>query len=277
MNNSNRLALSEQAANVVENIAYRVAEHHGGIITVNHLSPYLPMSLGLIRSCLDNMVDNHTVTTDEKGGFPIYEFTACSNQSKSEDIMDATTCVSCSNDLPPEGDRPLCRDCSKAVEKELHRLAETTGWPAKAVYEHEILYLAAQNQNPHNAAELAGHSRFTLKRMQGKLKQMTLDRLLRQELDESAATIMYHFPPINYPKVLYQRNMAVIRRYPASVMEDMEIKVIRIILTLAAMLLCLFVLAFLRIPLPVLIIGFIIVAPIVSLMIWRRKDKPRED
>ncbi|MBW1803475.1 MAG: hypothetical protein JRJ85_22435 [Deltaproteobacteria bacterium] len=277
MQKNDRSALSEQAANVIENIAYRVAENQGGMITVNHLAPYLPMSLGLIRSCLDNMVDNHSVVTGEKDGFPIYEFTACSDPSKSEDIMDATTCVSCSADLPPEGDRPLCRGCSKAIEKELHRLAETTGWPAKAVYEHEILYLAARNQNPQNAAELAGHSRFTLKRMQGKLKQMTLDHLLRQDLDENAATIMVHFPPINYPKALYQRNMAVIRRYPASLMEDMEIKVIRIILTLAAMLFCVFLMAFLRVPLPALIIGFIIVAPIASLMIWRRKDKPKEE
>jgi hypothetical protein len=71
--------------------------------------------------------------------------------------------------------------------------------------------------------------------------------------------------------------MEVIRRYPASVAEDMELKIIRIILYLAGMLLTVFILAFLRIPLPVLLIGFIIIAPIVAFRIWRHKDRPPDE
>lgn len=268
--------LNEAASNVVENIAYQVAQRHGGAITVNHLAPYLPLSLGLIRSCLDNMVDGHTVIADEQDGFPMYEFTRSEKGSAGADEKNDQNCLSCTTNSR-SGGHTLCAECQQALERELNRVAESTGWPAKAVYEHEILYLAARRRGPHNAAELAGYSRYTLKRMQKKLKAMGLERYLIQDLDQTAATITYQFPQISYPKEAYQRNMEVIRRYPASIAEDMELKIIRIILTLAGMLLAVFALAFLRIPLPVLIIGFAVIAPIVAIKIWRHKDKPPEE
>lgn len=269
--------LSETAANLVENIAYRVAELHGGKITVNHLAPYLPMSLDLIRSCLDNMLDGHSVLLDESNGFPIYEFAACPDNGCEKAVLAVDACVSCSSDFGKTETHPLCRDCLQDIESELNRLAESTGWPAKAVYEHEILHLAAKRSGPHHASELAGHSRYTLKRMQQKLKAMIRERFLRQDVDEGAATVVYHFPDITYPKEMYNRNIAVIRRYPASVMEDVQIKVTRIILVLASLLLGVFFLALLSVPLPVLIVGFLVVAPIVAIKMWLKKDRPPED
>jgi hypothetical protein len=106
---------------------------------------------------------------------------------------------------------------------------------------------------------------------------MTLESFLRQEIDEVAATVVYHFPDITYPKEMYNRNIAVIRRYPASVMEDVQIKVTRIILVLALLLLGVFFLALLRVPLPVLIVGYLVVAPIVAIKMWLKKDRPPED
>jgi len=276
MNENTGVLLSETAANLVENIAYRVAGLHGGKITVNHLAPYLPMSLDLIRSCLDNMLDGHSVRSDKSDGFPIYEFAACPDNGSEKGVLAVDACVSCSSDFGKTEIHPLCRDCLQAIETELNRLAESTGWPAKAVYEHEILYLAAKRSGPHHASELAGHSRYTLKRMQQKLKAMTLERFLRQEIDEVAATLVYHFPDITYPKEMYNRNIAGIRRYPASVMEDVQIKATRIILVLASLLLGVFILALLRVPLPVLIVGFLVVAPIVAIKMWLKKDQPPE-
>ena len=74
MNTETIPILNETAANIVENLAYQVAQGNGGTITVNHLAPYLPLSLSPIRSCLDNMVDGHSVMTNEQDGFPMYEF-----------------------------------------------------------------------------------------------------------------------------------------------------------------------------------------------------------
>jgi len=268
--------LNESAANVVENIAYHVAQLNGGVITVNHLTPYLPLSLGLIRACLDNMVDGHTVITSEKDGFPLYEFTRSKEAIAEDHGLDIQSCISCTINLR-SGDYMICKECLDALEKELNRVAESSAWPAKAVYEHEILYIAGCQSGPCNAADLAGNSRYTLKRMQKKLKAMALEHYLTQDLDQTAATITYQFPQILYPKKDFQRNMEVIRRYPASVAEEMELKIIRIILYLVGMLLAVFVLALLRIPLPVLIVCFAIIAPIVAIKIWRHKDKPPEE
>lgn len=268
--------LNESAANVVENIAYHVAQRNGGVITVNHLTPYLPLSLSLIRSCLDNMVDGHTVISSEKDGFPLYEFTQSKEANAENHDMNIQSCLSCTINLRSD-DQMICKECLDALERELNRVAESTGWPAKAVYEHEILYIASRQSGPCNAADLAGYSRYTLKRMQKKLKAMALEHYLTQDLDKTAATITYQFPQILYPKEAFQRNMGVIRRYPASVAEDMELKIIRIILYLVGMLSAVFVLALLRIPLPVLIVCFVILAPIVAIKIWRHKDKPPEE
>ena len=276
MNTEKIPILNETAANIVENLAYQMAQRYGGAITVNHLAPHLPLSLSLIRSCLDNMVDGHSVMASEQDGFPIYEFTQTKKSNTEPHEVDAQSCLSCTINAP-SGGQILCKECLDALEKELTRIAESTGWPAKAVYEHEILYIAAQQSGPQNAADLAGYSRYTLKRMQKKLKAMALEKYLTLNLDKTAATIFYQFPKISYSKKAYQRNMEVICRYPASVAEDMELKIIRIILYLAGMLLAVFVLALLRIPLPILVICFVIIAPIVAFKIWRHKDRPPDE
>lgn len=276
MNTETIAVLNETAANIVENLAYQVAQGHGGIITVNHLAPYLPLSLDLIRSCLDNMTDGHSVIQYEQNGFPVYEFTRGGEENRKQDMDLAQCCLSCTTSLQ-SGEKMLCKACQDSLEKELNRLADTTGWPAKAVYEHEILYLAAKSSRPQSAAHLAGFSRYTLKRMQKKLKTMALSHYLKIDLNSDAATLLYEFPKINYPKDSYQKNMAIIRRYPASVAEDMELKIIRITLCFAVMLLAVFVLALMRVPLPILIGCFVVAAPIVALKIWRHKDKPPDD
>jgi hypothetical protein len=268
--------INENAANIVENFAYQVAQRHGGIITVNHLAPYLPLSLDLIRSCLDNMTDGHSVIHREEEGFPVYEFTGSGEEKEEKGTDLVQCCLSCSASLAP-GEEMLCKECQGSLEKEMNRLAESTGWPAKAVYEHEVLYIAAKTRRPQPAAHLAGHSRYTLKRMQKKLKAMALEHYLKIDLNSDAETLLYEFPQITYPKDFYNKNIAIIRRYPASIAEDMELKMIRIILCLAVMLLAVFVLALMRVPLPILIGCFVVAAPIVALKIWRHRDKPPDE
>ena len=268
--------LNETAANIVENLAYQVAQRHNSVITANHLAPYLPLSLDLIRSCLENMADGHSVITCEQDGLPAYEFVRSGESDEETSIDPAHTCLSCTTSLAP-GEKMLCRMCQESLEKESNRLAESTGWPSKAVYEHEILYLAAKSTRPHSAAHLAGYSRYTLKRMQKKLKSMALAHYLKVDLDSDAATLLYTFPEITYPKNLYQKNMETIRQYPAAIAEDMEHKLIRIILSIAGMLLAVFLLALMRVPFPLLIGCFVVTAPIVTLKIWRHKDKPPDD
>ena len=76
---------------------------------------------------------------------------------------------------------------------------------------------------------------------------------------------------------LYGHNINVIRSYPASVTEEVEIKVTRMLLTVAVMALVLFGMAFMRVPYPVLLAIFMLAAPTSCFLIWRRRDPVPED
>ena len=269
--------LSETAVNVVENLASRVAERSGGRITANHLAPYLPMSLGLIKSCLDNMADGSAVLSEQIENGTEYEFTALRDTPVKPGPLAADTCISCAADLAGLSTRVICGNCMQSLKTELNTLAETTGWPAQAVYEHEILHIAANSDAPLHADLLATHSRYTLRNMRRKLDKMSLNGFVRQELDTDNGLIVYQFPAIQYSKEFYRANVSVIRSYPASVMEEVELKLVRILLALAAMVLVVFVLAFLHVPPLFLLLGFAVAAPVTSVMIWRHRDAPEQD
>ena len=87
--------------NVVENLAGLLAEKYGGSITVNHLMPYLPLSLGLIRRCLDHMVDGYTVYATTRDDCTVYEFAAYHEAPSDAGILHVGACVSCGRTFPP--------------------------------------------------------------------------------------------------------------------------------------------------------------------------------
>ena len=83
--------------------------------------------------------------------------------------------------------------------------------------------------------------------------------------------------PSTFRMWIIRRNMAVIQSHPASREEEIEIKVIRIFIALGLMLLAVLLLAFMHVPFPLLIVGFIIAAPVVSLFILGYRSPPPED
>jgi hypothetical protein len=269
--------LSESASNVVENLACRVAQKHGGRINPHHLFPYLPMSFGLIRSCLDDMVDGTSVLSDTRDNIVEYEFTAYRGAPVEKGLLDVSACVSCDKDLAGGGDAVLCGECADLLRKELNGLAEKTAWPAQAVYEHDIVYHAAGGTDPVPAEDLAGSTIYTLRNMRRKLHRLVLDHYARQELDENAGLMKYHFPDLEYPRDRYKKNMAVIRSYPASVMEEIQLKIVRILFTLGLMFLGMLALAFWGVPFPLLIVLFLIGGPVTAFLIWRHRTRPEED
>jgi len=277
MTSGTRSLLSESASNVVENLACRVAQRRGGRITPNDLLPYLPVSLGLVQSCLDDMVDGTSVVSEVQAGLLGYEFTAYKDSPADRGDLSVLSCVACDKDQAAPGGEVLCPACLALLRSELNTLAEKTGWPAQAVYEHEILYHAAQQTGPVPAETLAGVSPYTLRNMRRKLNKLTLAHFARQELDEAEGMMNYAFPPINYPKPLYGKNMAVIRAYPASVMEEVQVKVVKILLTLGLMVLAMLGLAFCGVPFPILVLLLFVAGPVTAFVIWRHRDRPGED
>lgn len=270
-------SLSEQASNVIENLACRLARRNGGRIAPHHLLPHLPISLGLVKESLDDMCDGVAVHVDESGDIIAYTFSAYAEEgAASASVFDADTCISCGQDLPGSDPETLCDACSTLLNRELAHLAEKTGWPAEAVYEHDILYHASRQAGPVFAEELASASRYTLRRMRRKLELLVQRRYASEELDPQRALMRYTLPDLRYPRDRFRRNMAVIRSYPASVMEEVQLKVVRILISLGLLFLGMLILAFCGFPFPLLVLGAILVGPILALVIWFHRDKVQD-
>jgi hypothetical protein len=223
------------------------------------------------------MVDESSVFKETADNIVYYELAAYRCEETGEPLVNVAACLSCGGDLPSNHSRVLCPACFKTLHQELNRLAERIGWPAQAVYEHEILYLASRHAGAVAAEALAGRSRYTLKRMRQKLNILALKNALRQEIDQAAGEMRYLFPDIDYPRKCYRENMAIINSYPASVMEEVQIKVVRILFTLGFVLIGLLVLAFLHVPFSLLMLLFLVLAPVISLVVWNKKSRPKED
>lgn len=273
------MQLSEYASNIIENLACRTAEANGGNTTPHAVIPYLPVSLGIVERCLNEMVDGTSITSSVENGVTTYTFAAYSDTPPAAKPSDLSfkTCAACDADFPTAADDPICDACESKMRNELNTLAEQMGWPAQAVYEHEILYNAAAAGKPLHPAELAAKSRFTLRSMRRKLDHLAQNRFARKEENPAAGIATYAFPPLAYSRDRYQANMDVILTYPASVMEEVETKLCRIFVILGLMLLVMVGMAFCGFPFPLLMLLFVIVAPITAIVIWRRKLAPNDE
>ena len=263
--------MNEHLSNVIENTACRVAQLRGGRLSPHHVMPYLPVSLEMLCEVLNAMVDDAAVSVAPSDGVVEYLFSAYVDQPAGRGMLAVSNCVGCSAELDMEGEI-LCRACTESFRQELTALAEKTGWPAQAVYEHEILYLAARKNESMAAETLAGASRYTLRSMKKKLAMLKVGRFLKIEPGDKSGTVRYGFPSLVYPQNLFRKNQAVIRSYPASVMEDIEQRIVRILFVLGSIFIVMLALAFWGIPFPLLVPAFLVVAPITAITIWRHKS-----
>ena len=264
---------SDHATNLIENLAERLAEQNGGRLTPNHLLPYLPLSLDLIKTALDGMVDGVAVVSEKSEGGWQYLFTNHQEAPARPGTLSPEACLSCSGEMSRVYNQVICPACFTRLKEELDRLADATGWPVRALVDHEILYLASRQDNPVHPATLAGRSRFTLKQLKKGLERLVLDGYIDQDLDEGAGAMVYHFPKMIYPTDFFRTNLEIIESYPASVAEEVETKVTHILFGLGLLVVGLLGLAFLRIPFPVLILLFLVAAPVIAISIWRKRKK----
>lgn len=266
------IQLSELSTNVFENLAYKIAEKNGGRIASSHLLPYLAVSLEIVDHCLEQMVDGVAVLVHQEENRKIFEFPALVGDVPHRPrLLAASHCVACSADISPQEGHAICPACRGKLQAELDNLASVTGWPAQAVYEHEILYLASQLEPPLKATALAAHSRYTLRRMRNKLNRLVEEGRAWREGDEETRDPDYRFCPMSYPKDCYQRNLRMIMRHPASLAEDAELRLVKIFFSLGTVILALFILALFHVPYPLLVLAFLILAPVMSLKIWTHR------
>lgn len=265
--------LSETSQNLIENLAAHLAERNSGVITVNHLAPHLPVSLRLLRDALDAMVDGRAVLYDETSLFPEYHFCAFLDKESKSGTPAPVKCICCGDNLERSG-VVACNRCFEVCKQDLNALAERCGWPARAVYEHEILYLASNIEGPVYLAAMAGRSNYTLRSMGKKLERLCLERYAAQQLDDEKGLVVYSFPEVKYPETSYRRNMGVIRSYPAAEAEEIDNKVLKILIMLASLIVVIFLASFfLRVPFPIGVLLLLIIGPVWSWRIWRSRNK----
>ena len=264
----------EIISNVVENSGFRLAEKSEGTITPAQLLPYLPVSLDMIMDILNAAAaESEAITAETINGLRHYVFTSTPLPGTHPSDLAGSQCVACSQDLHAQNAALLCNDCSDALKKSLQAEAETNGWPAQAVYEHEICYLATRAPSPVSAEKLASMSRFTLRRMRKKLEQMQNTLSVYQERDPATGTRLYTFPSAPYPREAYVQNMQWIRSLPASITEDVEARVTHILLSMGVLFLVLLGMAFWGFPFPLLLMVFLVVAPVLTVVLWKRRSK----
>ncbi|HUT25160.1 MAG TPA: hypothetical protein VM492_12515 [Sumerlaeia bacterium] len=249
----------------LENLAERVAASEGGRITPNDLVPYLPVSLELIEQHLDEMVDGSVVVSHTDEGVKTYEFPELLDAGPRS--MERGTCIHCGAEASSEEAMCLCYACHNDLGQELMRLAESTAWPADAVWEHELLFITSTARGPIRIADVAGRSRLTLSQVKQRLRELATRGYARAVIDEEHGVLTYEFPPITYRRAAYRRHDAFIRLHPSSLKDEWEVRIVKSLLALVAIVVVCFVLTFVaRISPPVLILGGAVVA---GFSLWR--------
>ncbi|MEO0794789.1 MAG: hypothetical protein AAFX93_06490 [Verrucomicrobiota bacterium] len=212
---------------VVENLAERLAANNQGRVTANHLMMYLPVSLAMISERLDNMVDRQIVFKEAIDGITTYEFQELVGHISGESIegVDVYTGERLSKRDRTEIMAPATR---AKLEAEIAAQANVIAWPADAAWQHEIIFVTATKSGPVNVAEVAGHTRLTLRQVKAKLLSLTKQGYCSLEIHNGQ--YRYRFPNINYPENHFRQHDETIHEYPASRETEWETKLIKILI-----------------------------------------------
>lgn len=264
---------SDVISNAVENVAFRLSGERNGSITPAELLPYLPVSIAMICDILDDAAaESAGITAETIDGIRRYTFDKAVSSDASTPGLPGAQCIVCDQESRERG-HVLCNGCKRELEQALTKEAASNAWPAQAVYEHEICYLAARMSSPVSAEQLAGASRLTLRRMRRKLEQLEATLAVRQERDETSGILSYAFPSAPYPRDNFLRNIRLIRTFPSSITEDVEARLVHIFTATGILFLALLALAFWGFPFPLLLMAFIFTAPVLGIIIWKRRLK----
>lgn len=263
---------SEVISNAVENVAFRLSGERNRSITPAELLPILPVSIEMVTDILnDAAAESAGITAKTVDGIRHYTFDEAVSSDGRTPGLPGTQCICCDQQERESGN-VFCTDCKTELEQALTKEAAANAWPAQAVYEHEICYLAARMSSPVSAEQLAGASRLTLRRMRKKLEQMQQALAVRQEQSDNGV-LSYAFPDAPYPRENFLRNIRLIRTFPSSVTEDVEARLVHIFTAIGILFIALLALAFWGFPFPFLMLIFIIAAPVIGIVIWKRRLK----
>jgi hypothetical protein len=208
------LAVEESILRLVEHLACHLAERSQGRLTSYHLMPYLPLSLELIRTCLDNMMDGESVVSPAGEEKVVYQFPAYRDLQPQAGMLSLESCVACGLQLPARAFSVLCMPCAETLHRDGERVARTHGWAAQALLEHALLYAAAPYAGkPVSVTTLARRAHSRLHATRHALKRLSLEGYIHQEADPQTGALVYAFPPLDYPRTLYEANARVLQAW----------------------------------------------------------------
>lgn len=254
---------------VTENLAQQLSAAQGGIVHAVQLMPYLPLSLELIEQTLDALTKSDRVEKRVIAGFSAYLFKE--SISKTPHRFAPRVCVYSNEPLDDFEHSVISSDVKGTVEAELANLAASDTWPALAVWQHELLYLAANLPAPVSASSIAGHSRLSFKRVEERVKLLQSKNVIKLDPELNA----WELPPLNYPRKFYTYQDAFIRQFPGAIKEELEVRLVKGLSCALGILLLCFVLAVIgRIPFPLIFSGGLIASALVFLKILKSSPKP---
>lgn len=257
---------------VTENLSEQLSAAQGGGVHPAQLLPYLPLSLRLIEGTLDALTDSDRVEKQQINGLTAYIFKESLN--KPQHTFAPRQCVYCDEPLDDYEYTVLSKEVRQTIEAELSLTATNDVWPAEAVWEHELLYLAQNLNAPTSTSEIAGHARLPFKKVETRLGELQARGALHFNTDLSA----WEAPPMRYPKPAYLRNDRYIRQFPGAIKEEFEVRLVKALSAALIVLSLCFVLAITaRFPFPIVLFGGAGIAAFTFLKIFRAPPKSIPD
>lgn len=257
---------------VTENLAQQLSAAQGGIVHPAQILPYLPLSLSLIEQVLDGLAESDRVEKQTIDGLVAYVFKESLN--KPPHTFAPGLCVYSNEVLDRDQYTVISADIRAKIEAELSLTASHDIWPAEAVWEHELIYLAQNLNAPISTSGIAGHSRLPFKKVEAHLAHLKA----RGAIDFNADLNAWEAPPMRYPKAAYLRNDAYIRQFPGALKEEFEIRLIKSLsFALVVLLFCWVCALTARFPFPIVLFGGSLLAILVFLKIFSAPPKPIPD
>ena len=257
---------------ITENLAEQLSATQAGIVHSAQLLPYLPLSLQLIEQTLDALAESDRVQKETISGLIAYVFKESIN--KPQHKFAPRNCIYSNEPLDDFEYAVITRETREKIETELSHLAANDVWPSEAVWEHELIYLVQNLNDPTSTSEIAGHSRLPFKRVELRLNELKSRRMLRC----NDALNAWECPPMRYPKPAYVRNADYIRRFPGAIREEVEIRLIRALSISLVILLLAFILAITaKFPFPFVFFGGLIASVLIFFKVFKTPPKAIPD
>lgn len=257
---------------VTENLAEQLSASQGGLVHPAQLLPYLPVSIGLIEKTLDELAESDRVQKQTQDDLNTYLFVESLNKPAQK--FAPRHCIYSNEPLDEYEYTVLSTETRQKVESELAHTAQQEIWPAEAVWQHELLYLAQNLTAPVSTSSIAGHSRLPFKKVEQRLAELKENGTLRFNAELGA----WETPPLRYPKPAYARNDSFIRQFPGAIKEELEVRLIKALTTALFVLLICFVLAITaKFPFPLVILGGSTIALYVFFRIFKAAPKAIPD